>query len=108
MVFDRLLLPAFAESPSGVRAAVSTFFASLRGDRVGTASASVFRGRSVGDVMKTGVVTVGEDTPLEEVVRIMVEKGIKRIPVVDPDGTFRGILGRDALLRHGHTPTTGS
>lgn len=53
------------------------------------------------EVMKTEVVTVREDAPIEEAIRLMLEKVIKRLPVVDGDGRFKGMISRDSLLRAG-------
>src|SRR5215471_6494366 len=39
-------------------------------------------GRKVAEVMTADPVVIGEDTPLEEVVRVMEERRIKRVPVV--------------------------
>lgn len=54
-------------------------------------------GRTVADVMSTAVVSVGRETPLVEVVRLMEEQGIKRIPVVE-DGEVVGIVTRADLM----------
>ena len=54
-------------------------------------------GRTVRDVMSTKVITVGTETPLGEVVRLMEENAIKRIPVVD-DGCVVGIVSRADLM----------
>jgi len=54
-------------------------------------------GRTVADVMSTDVVSVGRETPLEEVVRLMEERGIKRIPVVE-NGEVVGIVTRADLM----------
>ncbi len=51
--------------------------------------------------MKTQVATIREDAPLEEAIRLMLERVIKRLPVVDGDGRFKGIVSRDSLLRAG-------
>lgn len=53
---------------------------------------------TVKEIMERNVVSVTEDTPIEEVLRVFVERGFKRIPVVDQDGTFKGLLRRDSLL----------
>src|SRR4029077_11235625 len=42
-------------------------------------------GRAVDEVMTREVVTVAEDTPLEEAVRLMEHHRIKRLPVVKGD-----------------------
>jgi CBS domain-containing protein len=55
-------------------------------------------GRFVGDVMTTKVRTVCEDTPLEDVVRMMEKHRVKRFPVVKGDRVV-GIISRANLLR---------
>lgn len=52
-------------------------------------------------VMKTDLFTVREDTPIEDAIRIMTEKALKRLPVTDIDGRFTGMISRDSLLRTG-------
>jgi CBS domain-containing protein len=54
--------------------------------------------RRVADVMTTDVVTVRETTLLEDVVRLMEKRRIKRVPVVR-DGGVSGIVTRSDLLR---------
>jgi predicted transcriptional regulator len=54
-------------------------------------------GRKVGDVMSDEPVTVGEDTPVEEVVRLMEKRRIKRLPVMRGTKVV-GIVSRANLL----------
>lgn len=54
--------------------------------------------RRVADVMTTDVATVEETTPLEEVVKLMEKRRIKRVPVIR-DGGVAGIVTRSDLLR---------
>jgi CBS domain-containing protein len=56
------------------------------------------RGRKVEDVMTEDPVTVGEETPLEDLVRLMEKKGIKRLPVMSGN-TLKGIVTRSNLLQ---------
>ena len=56
-------------------------------------------GRKVGEVMTREVVTATEDTPLDELVRLMEQHRVKRLPVVDKDGRILGIVSRANLLR---------
>jgi CBS domain-containing protein len=49
-------------------------------------------------VMTTPVITVGEDTELGEIARVLVTHRIKRVPVVR-DGRVTGIVAREDLLR---------
>jgi CBS domain-containing protein len=54
--------------------------------------------RRVGEIMTRDVVSVAEDTPLTEVVRLMERHRIKRVPVLR-DGALIGIVSRADLLR---------
>jgi CBS domain-containing protein len=55
-------------------------------------------GRKVGEIMTEDVVSVAEDTPLAEIVRLMERHRIKRLPVVHGD-TLVGIVSRADLVR---------
>ncbi|SHI69142.1 CBS domain-containing protein [Geosporobacter subterraneus DSM 17957] len=54
----------------------------------------------VRDVMTRKVLTIQEDTELEDIVDIIVEKRINRLPVVDQEGKLVGIVTRSDILRH--------
>lgn len=54
--------------------------------------------RRAADLMTPDVVTVGVDTPLEEVARLLERRRIKRVPVVR-DGRVVGIVSRADLVR---------
>jgi CBS domain-containing protein len=54
-------------------------------------------GRTVADVMSSDVIAAGPETPLTEVVHLMEEHGIKRIPVLE-DGQVVGIVSRADLM----------
>lgn len=49
-------------------------------------------------IMSTPIITVSEDTQLEEIARLLVTHRIKRVPVVR-DGRVTGIVSREDLLR---------
>uniref|UniRef100_UPI002ADDC5E9 DUF190 domain-containing protein n=1 Tax=Chloroflexus sp. TaxID=1904827 RepID=UPI002ADDC5E9 len=49
-------------------------------------------------VMTSPVLTVKPDTPIINAVELMIERRIKRLPVVDEDGRLVGMVGRAALL----------
>lgn len=53
----------------------------------------------VGDLMTTRVYTVKEDTSVEEIATIMVEKKVNRVPVVDGAGKLVGIVSRQDLIK---------
>ncbi|SKC50498.1 CBS domain-containing protein [Maledivibacter halophilus] len=54
----------------------------------------------VKDVMVKNVVTVGEDTDLQEIVNILLNKKINRVPVVNSNNKLVGIVTRSNILKH--------
>lgn len=56
---------------------------------------------TAGDVMTARLVTAPQDAPVEEAIRLMTTHRLKRLPVVDGEGRYLGMLSRDALLRAG-------
>ncbi|PMP79086.1 MAG: hypothetical protein C0183_15060, partial [Roseiflexus castenholzii] len=55
-------------------------------------------GRTAADVMTSPVVTLPADAPITEAVRLMMTHKIKRIPVVDANKRFVGMVGRAGVL----------
>ena len=55
-------------------------------------------GRKVADVMTQDVISVGAKSPLEEIVALMEEHRIKRVPVLEDDRVV-GVVSRADLLR---------
>jgi CBS domain-containing protein len=56
-------------------------------------------GATVGEVMTSPAVTVVESTPLESVAGELTRGGIRRVPVVDPQGRLLGVVSRSDVLR---------
>jgi len=56
---------------------------------------------TAGAVMTTELVTTHEEMLIEEAIALMIDKGIKRLAVVENDGLFKGMISRDSLLRTG-------
>jgi CBS domain-containing protein len=57
------------------------------------------------DVMTTNVITVGPDTPVQEVAKILSERSISGVPVVDPENRLVGIVSEGDLLHRVETGT---
>lgn len=53
---------------------------------------------TAGEVMAAKFVSVSPDTPLTEVIRILMENKIKRIVVADKQGRLLGMVDRDVIL----------
>ncbi len=56
-------------------------------------------GQTAAELMTTPVVTISLDDSLTEALQLMLNQGIKRLPVVDGEGRLVGLLGRATLLR---------
>ncbi|MDX1823173.1 MAG: CBS domain-containing protein [Thiohalomonadales bacterium] len=53
---------------------------------------------TIGDVMSYAVVTVTEKTTLIDTIKLMRDKGVRRIPVVNEKGGLEGLLSVDDIL----------
>jgi CBS domain-containing protein len=51
------------------------------------------------EVMTAPAITIGPDASLGEAARLMHHRAVKRLPVVDEDGTVLGIVSRPDLLK---------
>ena len=56
-------------------------------------------GLAASDLMTLNPTTVSESTSIGDAVRIMTERGIKRLPVVDDQGRLTGMVSRVDVLR---------
>lgn len=54
---------------------------------------------TVGEVMRSSLVTACEDEEIERIVAAMRDRAIRRIPIVDRRGGLRGVLSLDDVLR---------
>lgn len=52
----------------------------------------------IGDIMSPNVATLREDGDLVDASRVMMEHGVRRLPVVDGSGKVIGILSLDDIL----------
>jgi CBS domain-containing protein len=59
--------------------------------------------RLVRDLMTVGVLTVPPDAPLRDVTRLMLDKDVEGVVVIDDEGHGVGVVTRDELVRgYGH------
>lgn len=57
------------------------------------------------DIMTSPVVTVGPDTPIAEVAKLLLERHISAAPVVESDGRLIGIVSEGDLMRRPESGT---
>jgi len=97
LISDRDLLGAFSNRTAGLWNYLMSRISSPGRERLG----EDLRYKTAGEIMNTKIFTVQEDAPIDEAIRLMLDKAIKRLPVVDAQGKFKGMISRDALLRAG-------
>ncbi len=56
-------------------------------------------GQTVGEVMSKNPITVSPDKPLRDAARLMHDKTVHRLPVLDSEGQVIGILTRGDIIR---------
>lgn len=54
--------------------------------------------RKVKDLMHPGVISCSEDTPIQEVAKLLTEKGIHALVVVDSEGFAKGVISQTDLM----------
>jgi CBS domain-containing protein len=99
LISDRDLLTAFAEKTCGIW---NFFMSKIPFTERGEQHQDVIqclRSRTAGEIMKRDLVIVKEDTSLQKALILMTQKALKRLPVIDKDGKFKGMISRDSLLR---------
>lgn len=83
-------------------AAQPGFLARLRSLVTGQAADAAFGGATTEtavDLMTTPVITISLQATPEEALRLVLQHGVKRLPVVDEHGRLVGLLSRASLLR---------
>lgn len=60
--------------------------------------ASDKRGEKVGEIMTSPAITIGPEEDIRDAGRIMEEKGIKRLPVIDREGKIIGVISRADIV----------
>lgn len=53
----------------------------------------------VSQLMTKDVITACEDTPVEEIADLMINKKINRLPIVDDEGHLQGLVTRQDIIR---------
>ena len=62
---------------------------------------------TVGDIASKDVVTIDPEQSIEDAARLMAEHQVRRLPVVEEDGTLVGILAQADIAQIGQDALTG-
>lgn len=102
IISDRDLLRYFKPAPEGVWHLLAKIKHPFQQDlcRAGDLRQCLVETTAVA-VMTKEPVTVTEEMLIEDAIGLMIDQSLKRLPVVDDDGRFKGMISRDALLRLG-------
>jgi CBS domain-containing protein len=101
LISDRDLLRYFKPKQEGIWHLLSKPFHSFKPANGRADLSQILSGTTAGEVMTTDLVIARKEMLIEEAMALMIEKTLKRLPVVDDDGRFLGMITRDALLRTG-------
>ncbi len=100
LVSDRDLLPLVLapEAPGAFGRLVALFG---RGPGRDAVTRDQVLARPVSEFLHAAPIRVREEDALMDAIRKMAEHGLKRLPVIDSEGVFRGMIGREGVLRAG-------
>nr|WP_321467443.1 DUF190 domain-containing protein [uncultured Desulfobulbus sp.] len=97
MIADSDLLHFFKPDPQGLHALFARIahpFSPDLAQRIAQTTA--------GEVMRSQLRTASEHMLIEEAIALMTNEQLKRLPVIDDQGCFMGMISRDSLLRTGY------
>ena len=99
LIADYDLLPVISEHPLGIWDFFISKIPFMEAGRKFREISDKTKAKTAGELMKKDIITVREDAALEEAIKLMLDKGLKRLPVIDNEGKFKGMINRDAILR---------
>lgn len=102
IISDRDLLAAFSDQKEGVWEYFTSKlpFGQRGKDRTFSRHLAV---KTATEVMKKDPPVILEDATIDEAIGLMTRKMLKRLPVMDHQGKFKGMISRESLLRTGFT-----
>lgn len=97
VIADSDLLRFFLPKPAGIRSLFAQLSHSLQPDS--SQKLQVPADATAGDIMRTDMPTIRDQASIEEAIGLMIEQRLKRLPVIDDQGRFQGMISRESLLR---------
>ncbi len=108
LIADEDLLRYFKPDRAGLGYLFARFARAFGGETPGGDIQQRIASTTAADVMHTDPPTAGEAMLIEDAVRLMTEQRLKRLPVIDANNSFTGMISRDSLLRAGYHRLTTS
>jgi len=102
LISDRDLLRYFKPDQEGLRYLFAQMTQSFRKDSPAQAMEQRLIATLASEVMDADIPTIQEGMFIEEAIKMITEKKLKRLTVVDNNGYFKGMISRDSLLRTGY------
>jgi CBS domain-containing protein len=104
LISDKDLFATFSSRKSSLWSLIMSKVPLIKSAQFYNEIVTTSNARTASDVMKTELITVTEETPLQEAIKKMVDHHLKRLPVINEQGLFLAMVSRDAVLRLGvHT-----
>jgi CBS domain-containing protein len=98
MIFDRDLLQLFAGHRVGIWDRITSKLTFTAMGQRHKAVVEAAKKQTAEEIMRKDLITLHEDTTLDEAIRLMTYHQIKLIPVLAKDGKFIGVVTRNMLL----------
>ena len=105
MISDRNLLAAFSDDQPGVWAYFSDLLSFSGGKTKQRFPDSRLRTKKAENIMKTDLTTIDRNASIDAAIALMTQKELKRLPVIDEKGIYKGMISRESLLRSGFSST---
>ena len=102
LISDKDLFSAFSEHPEGIWELFVRNLPLMEKRKKAEMAHPDILGKTARDVMNTECITVPENASIDEAIGIIVSMGVKRLPVLDVEGRFKGLISRESLLRTGY------
>jgi CBS domain-containing protein len=98
MIFDRDLLELFAGHRVGIWDRITSRLTFTAMGQKHKAAVEASKKQTAGEIMRKDLITIKEETTLDEAIRLMTDHQIKLLPVLAEDGKFIGVVTRNMLL----------
>lgn len=103
IISDENLLAAFSDYQAGLWDYIVSKMPFTEAGRKHREFLQQMKARLASEVMDASHITVLQDATIEDAIGVMTKNDLKRLPVVDSQGRYRGMVSRESLLKRGYT-----